>query len=425
LTRKFGILPGSWLIRGIPAAVFNRRLCFLDLATTMTEHLMNNYARLPVAFIRGEGAYLWDDQGRRYLDALSGIAVCSLGHAQPRLTAAIAEQAATLLHTSNIYRIPLQERLADRLCEVSGMDRVFFCNSGAEANEAAIKIARLYGHGRDIDVPVIVAMEGSFHGRTMATLTATGNPKVQAGFEPLVPGFLRVPYDDVEALKAVAARYRDVVAVMLEPVQGEGGVRIPAPGYLRAVRELCDENGWLMMLDEVQSGMCRTGRWFAFQHESVTPDVLMLAKALGNGVPVGACLGKGAAAELLRPGSHGTTFGGNLLASRAAMAVIDVMTEGDFAARAASAGAELLQRFRKRLSGLAGVRDVRGKGMMIAVELDRPCAELVGMALAAGLLINVTADCVVRLLPPLVYGETEIAQLVDTLGEVIGKFLAS
>ena len=391
----------------------------------MIDHLMKNYARLPVAFVRGEGAYLWDDQGRRYLDALSGVAVCSLGHAHPRLAAAIADQAGTLLHTSNVYRIPLQERLADRLCELSGMDNVFFCNSGAEANEAAIKIARLYGHSRNIDLPMIVAMEGSFHGRTMATLTATGNPKIQAGFEPLVQGFLRAPYNDVEALKAIAAQRRDVVAVMLEPVQGEGGVRIPDPGYLQAVRAVCDANGWLMMLDEVQSGMCRTGRWFAFQHEPLMPDVLMLAKALGNGVPIGACLARGAAAALLQPGSHGTTFGGNLLASRAASAVIDVMTEDNLAARAETLGTTLLQRLKGRFNAVAGVRDIRGRGMMIAVELDRPCAQLVGVALEAGLLINVTAGNVVRLLPPLIYGDAETAQLVDTLGAVIEKFLAA
>lgn len=391
----------------------------------MTDHLMKNYARLPVAFVRGEGAYLWDDRGRRYLDALSGIAVCSLGHAHPHVAAAIADQAGTLLHTSNVYRIPLQERLADRLCELSGMDNVFFCNSGAEANEAAIKIARLYGHSRKIDLPVIVAMEGSFHGRTMATLTATGNAKIQAGFEPLVQGFLRAPYNDVEALKAIAAQRRDVVAVMLEPVQGEGGVRIPDPGYLQAVRAVCDANGWLMMLDEVQSGMCRTGRWFAFQHEPLMPDVLMLAKALGNGVPIGACLARGVAAALLQPGSHGTTFGGNLLASRAASAVIDVMTKDNLAARAETLGTTLLQRLQARFNGVAAVRDIRGRGMMIAVELDRPCAELVGAALEAGLLINVTAGNVVRLLPPLIYGDAETAQLIDTLGAVIEKFLAA
>ncbi|MGQ0657636.1 MAG: aspartate aminotransferase family protein [Chromatiales bacterium] len=384
--------------------------------------LMASYQRLPVAFVRGEGAYLWDESGRRYLDALSGVAVCSLGHAHPAIAAALAEQARTLVHTSNFYRIPLQEELAARLTALAGMDNAFFCNSGAEANEAAIKIARLHGHARGIDEPQIVVMENSFHGRTLATLSATGNRKVQAGFEPLVQGFLRAPYGDAAALSAIASNRRDVAAVMLEPLQGEGGVIMPPPGYLLAVRELCDRHGWLMMLDEVQTGMCRTGRWFAFQHEEVTPDVMMLAKSLANGVPIGACLAHGAAADLIQPGRHGSTFGGNPLACRAALAVINVMETGRLAQRASEVGAALADRLRDRLAGTGGVRAVRGRGMMIGVEMDRPCGELVACALDEGVLINVTAGNVVRLLPPLIYDTPEIEQLADVLDRVIGGF---
>jgi acetylornithine/N-succinyldiaminopimelate aminotransferase len=292
----------------------------------MSDALMHNYGRQPVAFERGEGVWLWDTQGRRYLDALAGIAVCGLGHAHPAVTRALCEQAGTLIHTSNIYRIPLQEQLAERLCALSGMDRAFFCNSGAEANEAAIKLARLHGHARGIDTPTVIVTEGSFHGRTLATLSATGNPKIQKGFEPLVPGFLRVPYGDLDAI-ARLADHSEIAAVLVEPVTGEGGIRIPPSGYLKGIRELCDRHEWLMMLDEIQAGIGRTGKWFAFQHEGLLPDVLSLAKGLGNGVPIGASLARGKAAGLFAPGSHGTTFGGNPLVCRAALAVLETMEQ--------------------------------------------------------------------------------------------------
>lgn len=385
---------------------------------------MSSYQRLPVAFVRGEGVWLWDTEGRRYLDAVGGIAVCALGHAHPVVAEAVAEQAAVLVHTSNLFRIPLQERLAERLVALSGMDQAFFCNSGAEANEAAIKIARLLGHERGLETPAIVVMEGAFHGRTLATLTATGDRKVQAGFEPLVQGFVRVPYGDLEALRAVGANRREIVAVLCEPIQGEGGVVMPPPGYLAGLREVCDRHGWLLMLDEVQTGMCRTGRWFAFQHEGVTPDVMTLAKSLGNGVPIGACLARGAAAGLIRPGKHASTFGGNPLACRAALAVLDLLEQGRLAERAAELGEALLERLRRALGDVPGVVEIRGRGLIIGVMLDRPCGELVERALGLGLLINVTAERVVRLLPPLILSDAEAADLVERLGNVIREFLS-
>ncbi|MGH8590280.1 MAG: acetylornithine transaminase [Gammaproteobacteria bacterium] len=389
----------------------------------MSSALMSSYQRLPVAFARGEGVWLWDAEGRRYLDAVGGIAVCALGHAHPAVAQAVAEQAAVLVHTSNLYRIPSQERLAERLVALSGMDQAFFCNSGAEANEAAIKIARLLGHERELEAPAIVVMEGAFHGRTLATLTASGARKVQAGFEPLVQGFLRVPYGDLEALRAVGANRREIVAVLCEPIQGEGGVVMPPPGYLLGLREICDRHGWFLMLDEVQTGMCRTGRWFAFQHEGVTPDVMTLAKSLGNGVPIGACLARGAAAGLIRPGKHASTFGGNPLACRAALAVLDILERGRLAERATELGEALLERLRRVLGGVPGVVEIRGRGLIIGVVLDRPCGELVERALGLGLLINVTAERVVRLLPPLIMSDAEAADLVERLGTVIREFL--
>ena len=384
---------------------------------------MSSYQRLPVAFVRGEGVWLWDTEGRRYLDAVGGIAVCALGHAHPVVAEAVAEQAGVLVHTSNLFRIPLQERLAERLVALAGMDQAFFCNSGAEANEAAIKIARLLGHERGLEAPAIVVMEGAFHGRTLATLTATGDRKVQAGFEPLVQGFVRVPYGDLEALRAVGANRREIVAVLCEPIQGEGGVVMPPPGYLAGLREVCDRHGWLLMLDEVQTGMCRTGRWFAFQHEGITPDVMTLAKSLGNGVPIGACLARGAAAGLIRPGKHASTFGGNPLACRAALAVLDLLEQGRLAERAAELGEALLERLRRALGDVPGVVEIRGRGLIIGVMLDRPCGELVERALGLGLLINVTAERVVRLLPPLILSDAEAADLVERLGTVIREFL--
>lgn len=385
---------------------------------------MGTYARQPVAFERGAGVWLWDTRGERYLDALSGIAVCGLGHAHPELAQAIADQAATLVHTSNLYQVPLQARLAERLAALSGLQQVFFCNSGAEANEAAIKIARKYGHARGIAVPTVVVADGSFHGRTLATLSATGNRKVQAGFEPLVQGFTRVPYDDLEALRRVAEHQRDVVAVLLEPVQGEGGIRLPSADYLAGVRALCDQHGWLLMLDEIQTGMARSGRWFAFQHAGITPDVMTLAKGLGNGVPIGACLAGGKAANVLQAGHHGSTFGGNPLACRAALVTLDIIERQALEQRAAQLGSALLGALRERLADCVGVVDVRGLGLLIGIELDRPCADLVRIALEKNLLINVTAERVVRLLPPLVMSDDEAQLLLDTLCPLIVNFCA-
>jgi acetylornithine aminotransferase len=397
--------------------------CLLFLRdSTMTSHVMPTYARLPVTFTRGAGAWLWDADGKAYLDALSGIAVCGLGHAHPEVTAAIAEQAGILLHTSNLYRVELQERLADELTAVSGLDNVFFCNSGAEANEAAIKIARKYGHGRDIAEPMIVVMEGSFHGRTLATLSATGNRKVQEGFEPLVGGFVRVPYDDVGAVDAL--NDANIVAVLVEPVQGEGGVRIPDRGYLGKLRELCDQRGWLLMLDEVQTGIGRTGSLFAFQQAGIVPDVCTLAKALGNGVPIGACLARGIASGMLTAGKHGSTFGGNPLACRAALTVLRVVREQGLSQRARDLGGSLAADFRARLGDHPHVVAIRQLGLMLGIELDRPCAELVTQASMQGLLINVTADTTIRLLPPLILSDDDARLLVERLSGLITAYLS-
>ena len=375
--------------------------------------VMPTYNRIPVAFVRGEGSYLYDNEGKAYFDALTGLAVCGLGHAHPKVADAIARQASTLLHTSNLYRIPGQERLATRLCDLSGMENVFFCNSGAEANEAAIKIARLYGHARNVDTPHIVVADGSFHGRTMATLTATGNRKVQAGFEPLLSGFVRAPYNDVESVEKIAANNKNVVAVLVEPILGEGGIVIPDDGYLAALRGICDRHDWLLMLDEVQTGNGRTGRYFAFQHTTAVPDVVTTAKGLGNGVPIGACLARGEAAKMLVAGTHGSTFGGNFVACAAANAVIDELTDGGMTARAAELGERMLARFASRLAGNNRIKEIRGKGLMVAVELNRPCTELIKAALDAGVLLNVTTDTVVRLLPPLTMSDDEADAVVD------------
>jgi len=390
----------------------------------MTDYLMATYARLPVQFERGEGVWLWDTEGKQYLDALGGIAVCALGHAHPGVAQAIADQARRLVHTSNLYGITLQEQLAERLCKLSGMERAFFCNSGAEANEAAIKIARLYGHGREVATPTVIVMENSFHGRTLATLTATGSRKVQAGFEPLVQGFIRVPYNDLQAIKTVAENSNDIVAVLVEPIQGEGGINVPDPDYLLGTRRICDDRGWLLMLDEIQTGMGRTGEWFACQHSGVLPDVITVAKALGNGVPIGACLARGTAAGLMHPGNHGTTFGGNPLATRAALAVLDAIEQERLVEHAAELGQQLLEGFRERLAGLPGVKEIRGVGLMIGIELDRPCAALVGRALENGLLINVTAERVIRLLPPLVTTAHQGQMIVEKVSELVREFLA-
>lgn len=384
---------------------------------------MPTFAPLPVAFTHGEGSWLWDTKGKKYLDALAGIAVCGLGHAHPAVKAALCDQAGKLLHTSNWYEIPLQTHLAERLCKLAGMDNAFFCNSGAEANEAAIKLARLYGHQRDILTPGIIVTEGSFHGRTLATLSASGNRKIQSGFEPLVQGFYRVPYNDLAAIQQVGDRNKDVVAVLVEPITGEGGVSIPDAGYLKGLRKICDERGWLLMLDEIQTGMCRTGKWFACQHESVIPDVMTLAKGLGNGVPIGACLAQGKAANVFKPGSHGSTFSGNPLVCRVALTVIDELEKGKFADRAAKLGERLLAKLKEKLGNIPGIKEIRGRGLMLAIELDRPCKELLQRALESGILINVTAENVIRLLPPLIFTDSEADLLVEKLDEVVRAFL--
>jgi len=389
----------------------------------VTSHLMRAYARQPVSFVRGSGAQLWDEQGVEYLDAIAGVAVTSLGHAQPEIAAVIAEQAGMLLHTSNVFRIDWQERLGERLCALTGMQRVFFCNSGAEANEAALKLARLYGHRKQVAEPKILVMENGFHGRTIATLSASGNPTKQQGFEPLLPGFLRVPYDDIEAVRRVAAQENDIVAVLIEPVQGEGGIRVANTNYLRELRALCDQHGWLLMLDEIQAGMGRTGAWFGHQHAGITPDVMTLAKALGNGFPIGACLARGAAADLFSPGQHGSTFGGNPLACRVACTVLDIMARDQLPERAAVLGARLLAGLQGALGDHPSVIVIRGQGLMAGIELDRPCKELVGRALdEQRLLITVTRDSTIRLLPSLVCTEAQIDDIVARVTRLLAAF---
>ena len=391
----------------------------------MTSHIMPTYSRLPVAFERGEGAWLLDENNNRYLDALSGIAVCNLGHAHPAVHRAICEQSKKLLHTSNIYKIAAQERLADKLTEKSGMDNVFFCNSGAEANEAAIKLARKYGHERGIENPEIIVMEKSFHGRTLATLSATGNSKVQQGFAPLVEGFVRVPYNDISAIRQALGQHKNIVAILVEPIQGEGGVNIPAADYLNQIRSLCDRHELLMMLDEIQTGIGRTGKFLAFQHNNIIPDVCTLAKALGNGVPIGACLARGKAAKLLTAGNHGSTFGGNPLACSAALAVLATLDEENLIERAQQKGQAIYTGFIERLKGNKHVVDIRHKGLMIGIELDSPCAELVKSALQQRLLINVTNETTIRLLPPLIIDEQQIKLLVETLSTLITEYTES
>ena len=386
-------------------------------------HLMKTSSPQPVAFARGEGAWLWDTGGRRYLDALAGIAVNGLGHAHPALTKAIAEQAAKLIHTSNLFVVPEQERAAEKVCALAGMDNAFFCNSGAEANECAIKIARLHGHQRGIENPSIVVMEKAWHGRTLATLSATGSRKAQAGFEPLMGGFLRVPYNDLGAIERLSEQ-PSVVAVLLEVLQGEGGIHVADAAYLRKLRELCDRRQWLLMIDEVQSGIGRTGKWFAHQWAGIVPDVMPLAKGLGSGVPIGACLARGAAAGVFKPGNHGTTFGGGPLVSVAALTTLEAIESEGLLANAARQGEAIMQGLARELSGVAGVKEIRGKGLMIGVELDRPCGDLVRRGLEAGIVINVTADKVIRLLPPLVFGDAESRELVARLAPLVKAFLA-
>lgn len=383
------------------------------------QHLMTTYAPMDVCFEHGEGAWLYDSKGKKYLDALAGIAVCGLGHAHPNVTTAICEQAGKLLHSSNLYTVANQQKLADALCRVSGMDRVFFSNSGAEANEAAIKIARKYGHSLGIKLPTIIVLENSFHGRTMATLSATGNRKVQAGFEPLVQGFVRAPYNDIEAISNIARNNNDIVAVMVEPIQGESGIRLPDKQYLNQLRALCDEHKWLLILDEIQTGMARTGLWFAFQHTDIKPDVMTLAKSLGNGVPIGACLALEKTANLMTPGSHGSTFGGNPLACAAALAVIDTIEQDQLLLNAKTQGEYLLTQLKLKLDGIKGVTDIRGKGLMIGIELAQPCSELVAQALQKGLLFSVQSNNTIRLLPPLIFNQ----QQCDTVVEIVSALV--
>jgi acetylornithine aminotransferase len=386
---------------------------------------MSTYPPQPVAFERGEGVRLFDTQGRRYLDCLAGIAVNTLGHAHPRLVAALTDQIGKIIHTSNLFEVPLQREVASHLVRLSGMTNVFFCNSGLEANEAAIKIARLYGHNRGVREPHIVVYEKAFHGRSLATLSATGNEKVQKGFEPLVPGFVRVPLNDVAALRAAGYADPQIVAVFLEAIQGEGGIASAHLEYLREVRQLCDERGWLLMIDEVQCGTGRTGRWFAHQWAGIVPDVMPLAKGLGSGVPIGAVVARGEAAATFKPGNHGTTFGGNPLAMRAALTTIEVMEEDKLLANAERIGAMLREGFEAGLEGVPGFVEMRGKGLMIGIVLDRPCGALVKEALEAGLVLNVTADSVIRLLPALIFDEDDARELLDTLLPIVRRFLGA
>ena len=383
---------------------------------------MNTYSRLPITFARGEGVWLWDDQGKKYLDALAGIAVCGIGHCHPKLVKAISEQAGTLIHTSNLYHIDKQEKLAKKLAILSGLNKSFFCNSGAEANETAIKLARLYGHNKGIDQPTIIVMENSFHGRTMATLTATGNRKVQAGFEPLLTGFARVPFNDLDAIAQVSAHNKNVVAILVEPYQGEGGVNVPQANYLKGLRQICDENGWLLMLDEVQCGIGRSGKWFAFQNSEIVPDVITLAKSLGSGVPIGACIAGNVAGDIFKPGNHASTFGGNPLACTAAITTLDIIEEENLMCNALEQGAFIRKNLLEQLGNLSHVTQIRGHGLMIGIELTKPCGELVKKALEQGLLLNVTSDKVVRLLPPLVIKKNESEQIINMVSTLIKEF---
>ncbi len=390
-----------------------------------TQPIMNTYSRLSVAFDHGQGCWLFDTDGNKYLDALSGIAVCGLGHAHPAVTTAISEQASQLIHTSNLYTITNQERLAERLTQISGMDNVFFGNSGDEANEAAIKIARKFGHAKGIEKPTIIVMEGSFHGRTMATLSATGNRSAQAGFEPLVGGFVRAPYNDTDAVKNIISNNADVVAILVEPIQGEGGIIIPADDYLNQLREICDANDLLLMLDEVQTGNGRTGTYFAYQQNGILPDVVTTAKGLGNGVPIGACLAHGKAADILTPGSHGSTYGGNPLCCAAALAVVNTITEEKLDQRAAVLGNRIAEGFRTQLGDASYVKEIRNKGLLLAIELTEAGTELAVLSKVKGVLLNVTGGGkVVRMLPPLIMSDTEAELLVNTVSRIIKVYMA-
>jgi acetylornithine aminotransferase len=385
----------------------------------MSNHLMNTYAALPVAFERGEGAWLWDEQGKRYLDAISGLGVCALGHSHPEVTRVVAEQAGKLIHTANLVRIPWQEKLADALVEISGMERVFVANSGTEAIECALKITRIMGHRRGFKNPGVIVMENSFHGRSLAALSATGSRKAQAGFEPLVGGFLRVPFANSETVARIAKKSNEVAAVLVEPIQGEAGIIVPETGYLETLRAICDEQGWLLIFDEIQSGLCRTGRWYAHQHEEVQPDILTTAKALANGIPIGACAARGAAAEAFSPGRHGSTFGGNPLATHTACTVLDIMKSEDLNARVEQLGERMFGAFRARLNDNPDVKDIRGRGLMFGIEMDHDVNHLKSDALEQGLLLNITRNNVIRLLPPLIIDDPQADQIVDTVCKLI------
>lgn len=387
--------------------------------------LMSTYGRLPVAFQSGQGAWLTDSNGKKYLDALSGIAVCGLGHSHPAITEALCKQAANLVHTSNLYQIPIQEAAAEKLTRLAGMDRVFFCNSGAEANEGAIKLARLHGHKKGISTPQILVMDNAFHGRTLATLTATGNRKVQAGFEPLVSGFIRCPYNDLEAAQKIISSRSDIAAILIEPVQGEGGIQAAADEVLTGLRQLCDQQDLLLMLDEVQTGNGRTGYFYAYQRFDWKPDVVTTAKGLGNGFPIGAVMAQGQAAHLFQPGHHGSTYGGTPLGCAVVLAVLDTLEQDNLCQRAQELGQRITQGLTTQLADLDAVIEIRGRGLMIGIELDRPCADLVALALDQGLLINVTAGSVIRLLPPLIFTDQEADLLVDRLTQLVKDWLAT
>ena len=391
--------------------------------TRPMPHVMNTYGRLPIALSHGKGCWVWDTEGRRYLDALGGIAVNTLGHGHPKLVPALQDQVAKLIHSSNYYEVPLQEQLAATLCELSGLDSVFFCSTGLEANEGALKIARKYGHDRGISRPEIIVYEKAFHGRSIATLSATGNPKVQKGFEPLVEGFVRVPLNDLAAVEEVARTNPNVVAVFLETIQGEGGINPSRWEYLQSLRRLCDDSGWLLMLDEVQCGIGRTGKWFAHQWAGVVPDVMPLAKGLGSGVPIGAVVTGPKASGVLGPGNHGTTFGGNPLSMRAGVETLRIMREDGVMENAAVVGARLKAGLERELGSLPGVKEIRGAGLMLGIELDRPCGVLLSRAAEAGLMISVTADTVIRLVPPLILSADEADQIVALLAPLVKAFL--
>ena len=385
----------------------------------MSNPIMNTYGSPNVSFVKGEGAWLTDEDGNRYLDALAGIAVVALGHAHPGVAETVSRQARELIHTSNLYGIPNQRKLAETLTSIAGMNNAFFANSGAEANEAAIKITRLYGRNKGISNPALIVMDASFHGRTLATLTATGSRKVHAGFEPLVEGFVRAPFNDIPSVRTIAANNQNIAGILVEPVLGEGGVHIPDDNYLSELRAICDEKDWLLVLDEVQTGNGRTGTYFAYQQTDVMPDVVTTAKGLGNGMPIGVCMARGKAAEVFGPGNHGSTFGGNPLATAVAQTVVDTIVSEKLDARAAELGERMCEHLRKRLSGVNCVKDIRGKGLMIGVELDAPCPDFVAQAQAKGVLLNVTADSVIRLLPPLVLSDDEADQICDVVADLV------